>query len=179
MGDEGDIRALTKARGIRCSQGYQIITDLVLSVSRRLGQVSGEVTASVLPVPRCMWQQLARQTVIAVWLLLFLSEDILLSFTKWFWLESCLDDLSGSQVGEILATRDVFAHVVGPWEEKREDAPGGEEWGCCYTSHNAWHHHPKNHLASNVNGAEIEELCVTLETMNSQLPLPVSGLGDL
>lgn len=82
MGDEGDIRALIKAGGISGSQGPQKITDLVLCASRRLGQVSGEVTVPVLPVPGCMRQQLARETVMAVWLLLFLSEDTLCGFTK-------------------------------------------------------------------------------------------------
>lgn len=40
-------------------------------------------------------------------------------------------------------------------------------------------HRPKNYPALNVSDAEVEELCVTLEAMDSQLRLPVSGLGDL
>lgn len=40
-------------------------------------------------------------------------------------------------------------------------------------------HNPKIYLASDVGGPEVEELCVTLEAINSQLPLLVSDLGDL
>lgn len=44
----------------------------------------------------------------------------------------------------------------------------------CTGSHNL-----KNYLASNVSDAKVEELCVTLEAINFQLPLLVSGRGDL
>lgn len=40
-------------------------------------------------------------------------------------------------------------------------------------------HNPKIYLTSNVSSPEVEELCVTLEAINPQLPLSVSSLGDL
>lgn len=88
--------------------------------------------------------------------------------------------LSGTQTGAILAMRDIFAYVVGLLEGKE----GGWCWGWrarmllnilqCTGPHN-----PKNYLASNVNGGDVEDLCVRLKAVNSQLPLPAFGLGDL
>lgn len=181
-----DWNDFTKTGDMGDSWGYQEVTDLVLCASWRLGQDFGRVALFVLPIPQAWcdssWPYLCSDGSLNASVCKLIYATWALGFTKWICLQSpticnvCLR--WPSWFSPEVDFGDVWRHFWLWWQvgdrERGVESRGAAKHPAMYRMTPT-----ENYQAPNVPDAEVEKLHFTLEVVNSQLPLLVSGSGGL